>query len=262
MSHVLHPALPYAVWTDPAMWRLPGIAPAGPDDWLQVDTAYAGQMALREELIATRRDAVVAMLDSARPAAEEALEGALDWAGRHGFARAGDAVTRPDGVTVHLDRAQPLETLGRLFQQDFCLMERQGDAHVLTGAVLCFPASWTLAEKIGRPLIGIHRPVDEYDDTLARRVQRLFDAIRVDRPLWRANALLYGDPALYQPKAEGELRDNKGPDAPYLRSEKQVLKRLPRTGAVVFSIHTWLVAREALTAEQAAGLATARLGRV
>jgi len=31
--------------------------------------------------------------------------------------------------------------------------------------------------------------------------------------------------------------------APYLRSERQSILRLPDTGAVVFSIHTYVVAR-------------------
>ena len=78
-------------------------------------------------------------------------------------------------------------------------MEKQGPEHVLTGACLCFPASWALSEKLGRPLIGIHRTVPVYQEDLARRVQRMFDVIRVDQPLWRMNALVYANPALHQP---------------------------------------------------------------
>ena len=66
-----------------------------------------------------------------------------------------------------LNPAQPLLTLGRLVQEDLCLMEPQGDEYDLTGAILCFPASWTLAQKIGRPMTGIHHPVEIYDDDLA-----------------------------------------------------------------------------------------------
>ncbi|MEO0692470.1 MAG: heme-dependent oxidative N-demethylase subunit alpha family protein, partial [Pseudomonadota bacterium] len=95
---------------------------------------------------------------------------------------------------------------------------------------------------------------------LAKRVQHLFDAIAVDRPLWRANALFYNDPALHQPRSEGATPRAAGAEAAYLRSEKQVLKRLPRTGAVVFSIHTWLVARTALSAKQTEALGAAGLG--
>ena len=113
----------------------------------------------------------------------------------------GPEVRRPDGVTVAIDRADPLGTLGHLVQEDLCLMEKRNEAHVLTAAVLCFPASWRLAEKIGRPLEAIHAPVPEYDPKLARRVQRLFDGVQPGRPLWRVNALRYADPALHQPRA-------------------------------------------------------------
>jgi len=100
-------------------------------------------------------------------------------------------VTRPDGARIPIDRADPLGTLGHLVQEDLCLMERRGAEHVLTGAVLCFPASWRLSEKVGRPMIGIHEPVREYDATLARRVQRLLDGVRTGRPLLRFNVLTY-----------------------------------------------------------------------
>ena len=38
--------------------RLPGLQPVAEDDWLRVDDAYAGQMAYRDQLIASRRDEV------------------------------------------------------------------------------------------------------------------------------------------------------------------------------------------------------------
>lgn len=248
MDTVLHHTLPEARWMDPRLARLPGMLPVAPGDWLRVDEAFAGQMALRDALIAGRRDAVIALTDAGRPAADELLDRVLaEVAGMPGYAVAPDAVRRPDGVTVALDRGDPLGTAGRLVQCDLCLLERpQGSAeHVLTGAVLCFPASWTLAEKIGRPLERIHAPVPEYDAGLAARVQRLFDAIRPGTPMWRMNALAYADPALHQPRREGERRDRTGP-RPYLRSERQCLIRLPRTGAVVFSIHTYVLPIAAL----------------
>jgi hypothetical protein len=125
-------------------------------------------------------------------------------------------------------------------QEDFAIHTQHGAEHALTGAILCFPASWTLAEKIGRPLTGIHGPVQVYDADVAARVQRLFDAIRPGQVLWRANALLYQDPALHQPRRENERRP-KPAERNYLRSERQCLLRLPASGAVVFSIHTTIV---------------------
>ncbi|MGL5011180.1 MAG: heme-dependent oxidative N-demethylase subunit alpha family protein [Paracoccaceae bacterium] len=40
-----------------------------------------------------------------------------------------------------------------------------------------------------------------------------------------------------------------------MRAERQALIRLPRSGAVLFSIHTYIIRREDLTPEQAAMLA-------
>jgi hypothetical protein len=164
-------------------------------------------------------------------------------------------------VTVTLDPVAPLRTLGLLVQEDLCLMEKAegaGDEHVLTGAILCFPASWSLQEKLGRPLIGIHRPVPDYETEIARRVQRLFDAIRPEQPLWRMNSLVYRDPSLHQPRREADPRiDRRG--GSFVRAERQTLIRLPKTRAVVFAIHTYVVDIASLTAEELAGLEEARL---
>lgn len=217
-----------------------------PADWIMVDDAFAAQMAERANLLAQKRDAVVAMDAAARPAAEELLAQVLKVLdARRDYTVAVDHVLRPDGVTVPLDRGDPMGTLGHLVQQDLCLLEKRGEEHVLTAAVLCFPASWTLSEKFRRPLIGIHIPVDSYDDLMARRVQRLFDGIKVGRPLWRFNALWYEDPALHHPWREADPRDkHDAAQAFYLRTERQSLLRLPATGAVVFGIHTSVLHRD------------------
>ena len=245
---ILQRALPYDL---EAQRRLPGVSPLDPADWLLVDEAYGAQMAERERLIADRPGAVLALEPAAEQAAGELLEMVLAHL-PSGFDRKAErAVRRPDGVVVQIDGTAPLRTLGHLVQEDFCLLQKQGEEHVMTGAVLCFPASWTLAEKLNRPLIGIHRPVQAYGADLAKRVQRLFDGLRPGRPLWRFNMLEYDDPVLFQPRPEASPRPGQGtapsPVRPprYLRSERQCLVRLPRTGAVVFSIHTFVLERGA-----------------
>lgn len=251
---ILQARLPILPWMDPALWRLPGIQPLDPAQWLEVDDAYAGQMAEKARLIALAPDEVHILPEDARLAAEELHDTILAHLARMpGFQVGPDAVTRPDGVRVMLDRANPLLTLGALVQEDLCLMEKQGEEHVLTAALLCFPASWTLAEKIGRPLTAIHQPVAPYDPRMAQRVQRLFDAIRPEQPLWRMNALLYADPSLHQPRSQHDRRPRIG-ERHYLRAEKQCLVRLPRSGAVVFSIHTWQVLASTLTEAERAAL--------
>jgi dimethylamine monooxygenase subunit A len=241
MTPVLQKRLPQMPWMAPATARLPGIQPVAPGDWLRVDEAFEGQMAERDRLIAQSPERVHGLMPAAAPAAQELLDRVLAELPSLGDYIVGrGAVIRPDGVAVALDRAAPLLTLGRLVQEDFCIHTREGAEHAMTGAILCFPASWTLAQKLGRPLTRIHSPVAVYDAGLAARVQRMFDAVRVDQPLWRANALLYEDPALHQPRLEAERRP-KPAARTYLRSERQCLVRLERTQAVVFSIHTTIV---------------------
>lgn len=238
MTDILQSAIPYDV-TDQR--RLPGILPMPPEEWLIRDDAFAGQMGRRDQLLRDRHDAVVAMDESARPAALELLEMVLATA----YPDAGEVVERPDGVRVPIDRTDPMTTLGHLVQEDFCILEKPEGAeeHVLTAAVLCFPASWTLAEKFMQPLIRIHVPVPEYDANIAARVQRLFDGVQVGRPIWRFNALWYDDAELHQPRLEAEKRPHRRAAAvKFLRSERQSLLRLPESRAVVFSIHTFVMA--------------------
>ena len=241
MTGIIQTRIPY----DPMVPRpLPGIAPLDMADWLLVDDAFDGQMAERARLLTERRADVLAQTQAGQAAADELLSFVLAWLAEHapGYRVEPHQVRRPDGVTIAIDRNDPLATLAHLVQEDICLLEKQGDEHVLTAALLCFPASWRLAEKIGRPLIGIHDPVPEYDDRIARRVQRLFDGVQVDRPLWRFNVLRYAQADLFQPRSRDEPRViEEGGDYPYLRSERQCVLRLPQTRACVFSIHTFVL---------------------
>lgn len=240
MSVILQHSIPTQMQQDSG---LPGVAPAAPDDWLRVDEAYGAQMQRRCTLLAERRSDVLWLDPTAVEDAREVLHEALAILPALGFTKEEDGIRCPDGRLVTVDMNDPLGTLGHLVQEDICLMRKQGDAHVLVGAVLCFPASWRLAEKVGRPLVGIHAPVPEYDDSLARRVQRLFDGVRVGRPLWRFNRLWYDDPELFQPRSSTAPR-RIVPDqdaAAFIRSERQCILRMPRSGTVVFSIHTYVV---------------------
>jgi len=218
---------------------LPGVRPVGQADWITIDAQYAGQMAERARLIAARRSDVYQMRPAAEPAAAELLEEVLVLLrDRSGFVVSETAVICPDGRRVALHAEAPLVVLAHLLQEDLCIhIEIEGEHHLM-GAVLCFPASWTLSQKIGHPLVRIHQPVDAYDAGMAARVQRLFHGVQVGQPLWRANYLPYEDPVLYQPRVEGDTRPVGTDKSIYERSERQTLIRLPQTRAVVFAIHT------------------------
>lgn len=244
---------------------LPGISPMEMADWLHRDEAYAEQMAYRDKLVKTHRDVVFAETpEVAGPAGEllNLVKTTLAETPDHEVTK--DTMTRPDGVAVPLVGDHPLALLARMTQEDFCILWRpeDSDEHSLIGAILCFPSRWLLSEKFGRPMIGIHEPVPNYNDGIAKRVQRLFDALRPDQPLVRANWLVHTSPELHQPLTEeAKAKWEKAPsDKFWLRTERQSLMRLPHSGAVVFTIKTCLTPIEALTRDQQTGLIDALRG--
>ncbi|WP_406720941.1 DUF3445 domain-containing protein [Thioclava litoralis] len=257
METVLQSRLSFAPWADPRTHRLPGIVPLAIEDWLEVDDAYAAQMALREDLIAHHEDQVHALLPQAGLAAQELLAMVLRLLPAKGYRVEAGHVICPDGRLVTPDPDAPLLTLGRLTQNDFCLMQNgmqngpEGE-HILTGAILCFPAGWSLVEKIGHPMRRIHRPVAIYTEDLAKRVQRLLDGVQPGRALMRGTASRTGQP-LFDSRPEA-LRGQVNPQRPLIRVERQGLVRLPQSRAVVFSIHTQMVHPVCLDAAQRAAL--------
>jgi hypothetical protein len=242
MTEILHNELPPELREHAP---LPGVAPLNGDLWLRVDEAYAGQCAYRRKLLAEHRDKVLWQDPKASDAVSELFDLTCMLLPELGFKVSDTQIHCPDGARIACDTRDQLAVLGQVVQEDLCLMQKRGDAHVLTAAVLCFPASWTLSEKAGKALPAIHRPVPEYDADVERRVQRLFDGVQVGRPLWRNNMFRYLDPDLHQPRRENDPKRHQPTEqeAQYIRAERQCILRLPRTGAVVFSIHSYVVKR-------------------
>lgn len=211
--------------------------------WLTIDDAYAGQMALKRALIADRRDVVLQQLPHALPACQAALHEVIaHLKTRPEFVVDGDHVHCPDDRVVQIDIADPLVTLSQLIQEDICILHKEHTQHVLVAGLLCFPASWSLSEKIGRPLSAIHDTVPEYDPLIAARVQRMFNATQPGRPIWRANLFRYDAANLHTPRTEDDARPPASENAPFWRSERQTVNRLADSDVVMFSIHTTMTA--------------------
>ena len=239
-----------AAWMEPKFSRLPGLNPLEIDNWLFSDEVFSEQMAYRDYLISNKRDIVFQYLSGSETACEELLVDIVRHLQIKGYVKTRSGLKRPDGVVVNLIDDHPLLIAGKLTQHDLCVMEAQDDEHVLTAACLCFPSSWSLSEKIGRPLIKIHEPVPNYTADLARRVQRLFDIIRVGHPMFRVNTLIYSDPNLHQPRTMSARRSISKNNKLWVRSEFQSLIRLQTTKAVIFGIHNTIVPLETLSKTQ------------
>ena len=249
-SEICQTELMVKPWMQERTKRLPGVNPLEWKDWLIRDSAFDQQMAYRDHLISDKRNAVFYADSRVQQAGNELLSLVLSHLSVDPAYKVSKAdVTRPDGVKVQTQQDHPLVALGRLVQQDFCILQEQDGVHNLDGAILCFPASWSLAEKAGRSMMEIHKPVVEYTDPLGNRVQRMFHMIRPDTPLWRANYLLYSDPRLFQPRTEDDRRNFESAKS-YVRVERQSLVRLPETDAICFGIHTNVVRADTLINEE------------
>ena len=200
------------------------------DNWFVLDEHFDTEMQLRQRLLGEQRSEVFALLPSAEDAADETLALMKAWLGERGRA-------------TETTDSNPLAAAGELVQDDLCLMvHRDGDWH-LDGGILCFPSVWRLSEKLGKPTGQVHSPVHHYAEELSSKVDRFFDRLTPDRPVWRRNLSLKPTNALYLPVSKGEVErkavavNEEG--APYwLRTERQTLRRLPKTGAILFGIRT------------------------
>ena len=124
-------------------------------------------------------------------------------------------------------------------QEDLCvLLPDDGGRLVLAAACVCFPSHWRLADKMGKPAWDIHGPVPRYDDELAKKVDTFLDRLRPPAVMKRRNWTIHESSDLFAPHSPGHADPSIPPEDLWLRSERQTLRRLPETDAVVFTIRT------------------------
>jgi heme-dependent oxidative N-demethylase alpha subunit-like protein len=140
----------------------------------------------------------------------------------------------------------PLDAAGRRVQEDLCLLVLRDGAPHLDAASLCFPSYWRLADKLGKPLADVHGPVPHYGDQLAGKVDGFLNRLR--GAVWRRNWSIHDEPTYFLPVAGAPRPNLRVPDDLYLRSERQVLRRLDTPGTVLFTIRTQQVPLAALQA--------------
>jgi dimethylamine monooxygenase subunit A len=218
------------------------------DEWFELDERYISEMSARRRLLATHHADVFAALPQSDDARGETLaEMARSLAANRPqwFALEGPLLhNRLAGETW--DRSSlpcdPLELAGRLVQEDLCIVQNTDAGPLLTAAVLCFPSRWRLTEKIGRPLAEVHARVPLYSERLARPVDGFMRHLKPGHIAGRLNWSVLDDAALFQASGKWRQEHNRvvtGENAGetlFLRVERQTLRRLPRTGAVLFGI--------------------------
>jgi hypothetical protein len=240
-------SVPLAFLDEP--WKLSmGVRTLDIRHWLVLDDRLEEEIRERRRLSHHCRNLVYDMLPAAEPACRELLALAVDWLcgqAADRFERIGDGLrVRMTGEVVRLAAPDPLLALGCLVQEDLLLLELGPDgSYFLSAGHLCFPLDWKLADKIGRTVVDIHDPVQGFGERLASPLQRLFQNLEPERPVWRANWTLTSTPELCRPDRSDHLAHLDGDRVGrslWLRVERQTLRRLPRTRAVLFTVKTYV----------------------
>ena len=161
---------------------------------------------------------VYAVLDEGVAAAGEFAGLVLDLAGRKSGASDAEALWR-----ASLEVADDLVVM----QSD-----DQGK-YRLVAASLCSPTGWRLEEKLGATMAEVHGPIPRLNDEIGDQIDRFFTRLPTDRFTQRFNWSLMPHPYLM---SRDEWQVDSASDQLWYRAERQSLRRLPRSGAIAFTI--------------------------
>ncbi|CAK4024669.1 Hypothetical predicted protein [Lecanosticta acicola] len=271
------PASPYPNWsvtdTKPLPYRpfrygpyhiTMGIRPMPWDEWIELDNHYRRFHADKKARIASRGSKCSRTAPEALPAALELLQDLAAYLPE----RYPSMFTRtPDGGGIRntvtneeisvREEEDPIQLAARLIQDDLALLLESpppdGQPRLLAGSIL-LAGFWRLSDKFGLPLSEIHTSgaVPQFTQKLEKGMLKFFRRLKPEKPVVRNNYFFQVDSKLAWSEslgdedaaeitgwkaAEGDRR--RAVEAHFFRSERQSLRRLPRTGAVVFTIRTY-----------------------
>jgi Haem-dependent oxidative N-demethylase, alpha subunit-like len=205
----------------------PGLKPIEPGKWLLPDSEAKAWLPEKTVLMRTHRAQVFA--DTGIPDA---------------IAEAAEAVLAVAGPGTP-DWESPLEQAAARVSDDLCILLPDDAGHwTLRAASLVAPTFWSLADKIGQPLAGLHTTVPAANPGLVSRISRMFDGLAPGTVLERFNWTVQAGPARFTPSSEPlKAMARAAPveaalELLHFRVERQTITKLPRTGAVVFTIRT------------------------
>lgn len=156
--------------------------------------------------------------------------------------RYGDPATLPHA---------PLDWVGRQVQEDVLILANDHAAGFpLVAGQLCFANMWCLDDKIGQSFLAIHEPVPLFAAQLGRPSTLLLERMKLERPVWRLNWSIVSNNwlnlstlfAAQNRESKQQVTATNAGERCFLRVERQGLARLPASGAVLFTIHTYLSA--------------------
>ena len=148
-------------------------------------------------------------------------------------------------------------------QDDLAIMieKPDGQYYLLCGAIL-LAGFWRLEDKFGMPLSEIHTSGDvpQFRSKLEKGMMNFFRRVKPEEMVARNNYFLQVDDDLAWSWSIGSedskdvswstAEKNRAIEHHYFRSERQTLRRLPRSGGVVFTIRTYFLPITEIVAEK------------
>ncbi len=215
-----------------------GLMPLDPDRWIEPDADWARYVGERRALVESSRDDVfVAEADTL-----DAQQEALDLLRHHLRERHPNLC--PDVPDTGSD-LPPLLRAGLMIQDDLVIMRRKEEGWHLVAGFVAFPSSWSLREKFGRPMHAIHADVPGFGEGTrnATLIHRIFDNLQVSQPVERLNWSVNTSSALFLPLSKHRRPPQAEPftlaDC-FARVERQTLRKLSRSGDILFTIRVYV----------------------
>ncbi|KAF2457653.1 Alg9-like mannosyltransferase family-domain-containing protein [Lineolata rhizophorae] len=231
------------------------------DDWIEIDNHYPRFHADKARRIEDRGSRCCRTAPEAFDAACELVEELVDYLPQRYpslFRRTGEGKMenlysgeRFD-VTERPLKEDPMQMAARMVQDDLAIMleKPDGQYYLLAGAIL-LAGFWRLEDKFGMVLSEIHTSgeVPQFKEKLEKGMMNFFRRVKPENPVLRNNYFIQVDDQLPWSTSIGDedsegigwytAEKNKAIEHHYFRSERQSLRRLPRSGGVVFTIHTY-----------------------
>ena len=210
-----------------------GLEPIKESDWLEIDDLFNSEIELKKELYNSHFNDIHQEVKESFESQVELLTVLKSHLEQY----------HPDHKITSVAESLPLKSASLMVQEDLVLMLPRGEEYFLGAASLCAPSNWSLQEKFKSSLIGLHLHVPTYEKKIGSRVNNLFNNLPRERIFQRFNWSVYEDSKLFQParsksrieRSKTITEDNAG-DRLFIRVERQTIRRLPQTGAIVFTI--------------------------
>ncbi|MEM9514493.1 MAG: DUF3445 domain-containing protein [Actinomycetota bacterium] len=233
---------------DEFRWRL-GLRPLADVDWFEFGPGADELIAAKPELLSGHGDTVFATID----------DGVLDESGELAeLAEAHLARYHPQRFSVVDSSLHPLDAAARLVPEDVVLLVERDGRLAFGGGSVCFPNRWDLGSKLGLTMAEVHAPVPRLNHQLADPIDDALRRLDPARGFWRLGWTLIDTPNHFTPVDAGARpAERASPSDLYVRVERETLRRLPRTGAIVFTIRTYVTPIPAVAASGRAELAAA-----